>query len=203
MSDERKNDVQALRRVRDEARREAGRFSEDRDDPVPVRTAPAQARAEADPTRPERKSAPALLEPPDATAVNAAWVAEPPPRRGLAGLLGGLLERVLRPHLEAQRTFNARQVQLDNEILRHVESRSAATHRHYDRLLGDLGRRLDEADARHALLEKELVRHVQDLVQRIDLVLADSSRGRLSLQVALEEVRERLVRLEDTLRRPE
>jgi hypothetical protein len=40
-------------------------------------------------------------------------------------------------------------------------------------------------------------------VQRIDLVLADSSRGRLSLQVALEEVRERLVGLEDALRRPE
>jgi hypothetical protein len=202
VSDERKNDVQALRRVRDEARREAGHSAEGRDDPVPSRVTRAQARSEADPKAPEREPAPAL-EPPDATAVNAAWVAEPPPRRGLSGLLGSLLERVLRPHFEAQRTFNARQVQLDNEILRHVESRSAATHRHYDRLLGDLGRRLDEADARHALLEEELVRHVQDLVQRIDLVLADSSRGRLSLQVALEEVRERLVGLEDALRRPE
>jgi hypothetical protein len=150
-----------------------------------------------------RKEPPPIVKPPDATAVNAAWIAEPPPRRGLSALLGRLLERVIRPHLDAQRTFNARQVQLDNEILGYVESRSAATHRHYDRLLGNLGRRLDDADTRHALLEKEVVKHVQDLVQRIDLVLADSSRGRLSLELALEEVRERLVRLEDALRRLE
>jgi hypothetical protein len=167
-----------------------------------VRARPADAGSEAVSTPPERESVP-VLAPPDPAAVNATWTAEVPPRRGLSGLLEHLLGRVLRPRFEAQRTFNARQVQLDNEILRYVESRSKATHRHYDRLLGDLGRRLDEVDTRHAILERELVEHVQDLVQRIDLVLADSSRGRLSLQLALEEVRERLVRLEETLRRPE
>jgi hypothetical protein len=94
-------------------------------------------------------------------------------------------------------------VQLDNELLAYLESRSAATHRHYDRLLGDLGRRLDEADERHAILEKELVGHVQDLVRRIDLVLADANRGRAALEFALEDIRERLVRVEKTLRRRE
>jgi hypothetical protein len=94
-------------------------------------------------------------------------------------------------------------VQLDNEVLEYVEKRSAITHQHYDRLLGDLGRRLDEADERHALLERELVGHVQDLVRRIDLVLAEASRGRGGLEFALEEVRERLTRLEEVLRRPE
>jgi hypothetical protein len=94
-------------------------------------------------------------------------------------------------------------VQLDNEMLEYLERRSAATHRHYDRLLGELGRRLDESDERHAILERELVGHVQDLVRRIDLVLADGSRGRLGLEFALEEVRERLAGLEKVLRRPE
>jgi hypothetical protein len=114
-----------------------------------------------------------------------------------------LLERLLQPRFEAQRAFNSHQVQLDNEMLAYLELRSAAIQRNYDRLLGDLGRRLDEADERHAILEKELVGHVQDLVRRIDLVLADTSRGRAGLEFALEEIRERLARVEKTLRRPE
>jgi hypothetical protein len=202
VSDERDDDVEVLRQVKDEARREARRSGEGADTPVPAHAAPAQVPPETRNPTPPVESAPAL-EPPDAAAVNAAWDADPTPRRGLSGLLESLLGRVLRPRFEAQRTFNARQVQLDNEILRHVAARSEATHRHYDHLLGKLGRRLDEADTRHSLLEAELARHVQDLVQRIDLVLAESSRGKLSLELALEEVRERLVRLEDTLRRPE
>ena len=141
--------------------------------------------------------------PPDSTAVNAAWPAVGLPSRGPAGLLRRLVERVLHPRLEAQRAFNSSQVQLDNEMLEYLERRSAATHRHYDRLLGELGRRLDESDERHAILERELVGHVQDLVRRIDLVLADGSRGRLGLEFALEEVRERLAGLEKVLRRPE
>ena len=40
---------------------------------------------------------------------------------------------------EAQRTWNAHQVRLDNELLRYLEERFAATHRHYDRLLGAAG----------------------------------------------------------------
>jgi hypothetical protein len=124
-------------------------------------------------------------------------------RRGLAGRARQVLERLLRPRLEAQQAFNARQVQLDNQILDYLERRSAATHQHYDRILGDLGRRLEEADERHAILEREVVGHVQDLVRRIDIVLTEGSRGRLALEFALEEVKERLTRLEKALRHPE
>ncbi len=139
-------------------------------------------------------------EPPDATAVNESWRAESPPGSGLRGLLERLLGRVLGPRFEAQRAFNARQVQLDNELLRYLEERLAATHRHYDRLLAGTGGRLEDVDERHRLLERELLRHVQDLVARIDLVLAEASREKLALAFELEETRARLARLEQALR---
>jgi hypothetical protein len=94
-------------------------------------------------------------------------------------------------------------VQLDDEIIQYLERRLEATHRHYDGLLGELGQRLDEADERHRILERELVGHVHDLVRRIDLVLTEGSRGRLAQEFALEEVRVRLTRLEKVLRPPE
>lgn len=140
--------------------------------------------------------------PPDAAPVNAAWAAEPPsPPSRLARAFERLLLRVLGPRFAAQREFNARQVQLDNEALGYLEQRLAATHRHYDHLLGELGRRLDEADERHRQLESELVHHVQDLVQRIDIVLLESNRDRLALVQALEDARSRLARLEQSVRR--
>ena len=55
-----------------------------------------------------------------------------PPRRPLGPRWRGFLERFLGPRLEAQVAFNAKQVQLDNEILGYVDARFAATHRHYD-----------------------------------------------------------------------
>ena len=139
--------------------------------------------------------------PPDALPVNEAWPAEPAPAHGMRGLLERLLLRVLAPRFAAQREFNARQVRLDNDTLRYLDERSAATHRHYDALLGRLGRRLDEADTRHRQLERELVEHVQDLVRRIDVVLLEANRDRSSLAQALEETRARLAALERTLRR--
>ena len=117
------------------------------------------------------------------------------------GALERLLLRVLGPRFAAQREFNARQVRLDNETLAYLQERLAATHRHYDRLLGELGRRLDEADERHqAARATSSSRHVQDLVQRIDVVLLESNRDRLALVQALEDARERLERLERATR---
>ena len=113
-----------------------------------------------------------------------------------------LLARFLAPQLEAQRAFNADQVRLDNALLRHVEERNAASHRHYDRLLGALGKRLDEVDERHAQLSRELVAHVHDLARRIDLVLAEAERGRPALEHALQDLRARVARIEDALRPP-
>jgi len=179
--------------VREEARAAAVEAAPEPAPPVPR---PAVVR------RPE---APAPAEPvpapPDATAVNDAWPAEGPTRHGLTGLVHRVVGRLLGGRFEAQRAWNAHQVRLDNELLRYVEERFAATHRHYDRLLGLQGRRLDEIDERHVLLERELVVHVQDLVRRIDLVLAESGRGRAGQELVLADLRARLARLEEALRR--
>jgi len=140
--------------------------------------------------------------PPDPGPVNASWRALGEPGRGVGGLLSRLLARYLSPQLEAQRAFNADQVRLDNALLQHLEERLAATHRHYDRVLGAAGRRLDEVDERHAQLAAELVAHVHDLARRIDLVLAEADRGRPALEFAIRDLRERVARLEDALRPP-
>jgi len=154
--------------------------------PEPLPKAPAPAPEAAPP-------------PPDPAAVNALWRAEPPaPPRSL---WGRLVARLLRARLEAQVAFNARQVQLDNEILAYLDARFAATHRHYDAVLGLTGRHLAEIDERHLILQEELVAHVHDLIQRIDLVLAEVERGRVSGESALRDVRARLRLLEERLPR--
>jgi hypothetical protein len=192
MSEERKDVAEELRRVRDEVRRRALLGGG-----TPAPSAPEVREPRAVPREELPPEAPAPA-PPDAAAVNESWRAEAP---APGGRLRRLFERLLAPRLEAQRTFNARQVQLDNEILRYLEERFAATHRHYDRILGQYGRHLGEADERHMILQEELVAHVQDLVRRIDLVLAESHRGRLALEFALEDLRAHLTRLEEGLRR--
>ena len=142
-----------------------------------------------------------LPEPPDAAAVNAAWAAEAEGPRGLAGLVLRAVDRLLGPRFAAQRDFNARQVQLDNAVLRYVAERFTATHETYDPLLGALGRRLDEADERHRRLEAEVQAHVRDLARRVDIVLEESTRGALAQDGAIEELRARLLRLEEGRRR--
>jgi hypothetical protein len=195
MSEDGKDVAEELRRVREEVRRRA----------VPGGAAPAGGlpAPEARPPKPvAREQLPvpeAAPSPPDATAVNQTWRAEAPAPVGPGSFLRRLVDRVLGPRLEAQRAFNARQVQLDNEILRYLDERFAATHRHYDRILGLYGRHLGEADERHMILQEELVAHVRDLVRRIDLVLAESDRDRLSLEAALEDVRSSLRRLDERL----
>jgi hypothetical protein len=144
---------------------------------------------------PDDRAADPLPAAPDLGPVNASWTTKPP-----LGLLGRLLAWIQGPQLEAQRAFNADQVRLDNALLKYLEERLSATHRHYDRILGRAGQRLDEADARHRLLERELVKHVHDLARRIDLVLAEADRGRPALEHALAELRERVGRIEDALR---
>jgi hypothetical protein len=130
---------------------------------------------------------------PDAADVNAA--------RGLRGALARLVLWVLGPRLAAQVEWNAQQVRLDNEILDYVDARLAATHRHYDAVLGHTGRHLGEIDERHMILQEELVAHVHDLVHRIDLVLAEAEKGRLGLEHGLRDVKSRLLRLEERLGR--
>ena len=193
MADEQDDVAAELVRVREEARAAPAEAAPEPVPPVPRR---AGTRQPETPPPPEP-----LPSPPDATAVNDAWLAESPPRRGLVGLVQRVVGRLLGGRLEAQRAWNGHQVRLDNELLRYVEARFTATHRHYDRLLGLQGRRLDEVDERHVLLEGELVAHVQDLVRRIDLVLGESARGRVGQELVLADLRARLARLEEALRR--
>jgi hypothetical protein len=139
-------------------------------------------------------------EPPDLAAVNAAGPAQAPPGRGLRRRLAAFVEWLLAPRFAAQREFNAAQVRLDSELVVYLHARLAATHRHYDRLLAEQGRRQDDIDERHRQLERELLAHVRDLVSRIDLVLVEANREKQTLAFTLEETRTRLARLEQALR---
>jgi hypothetical protein len=197
MTDVRKNVARELRRVKEEVRQQALRAGEPT---AALPPAPAVRKPQPVPKEDAPPPEPAP-EPPDGARVNESWQAEPRAPRGIGGLLFRVLERLLRPRFEAQRAFNAHQVQLDNDILRHLEERSAATHRHYDRILGIYGRHLEEVDERHLILQKELVGHVEELIRRIDLVLEGGERGRLSLEHELRDLRRRLEELQASLSR--
>lgn len=195
---ERERVAQRLRRIRDGVRERAltdGTGTVETSPRRPVETsgplpAPPRAKAPPPPTRP------------DGTAVNDMWQATP--TRDLPGVWGRvtrLLRRLLAPSFEAQAAFNSKQVQLDNELLDHIDARLDATHRHYDAVLGQYGRHMAEIDERHMILQEELVAHVHELVERVDLVLSEAERGRLSLEFALQDIRARLTRLEERLER--
>ena len=148
---------------------------------------------------------PELVNPPPRPAaadVNAHWRAEAKPTPGaVKGRVARFVERLLAPRFAAQVEWNAKQVRLDNELLDYVDARLAATHRHYDAVLGHTGRHLGEIDERHMILQEELVAHVHDLVKRVDLVLAESEKGRLGLEHGLRDVKSRLLLLEERLGR--
>jgi hypothetical protein len=182
--------AEELRRVREAVSQEPlpERPSEDVLPPARPTRQPARAAREPDP------EATALdLSAPDLGPLNEAW-----DLAGVApgGRLARLVRRLLGPWLRAQTEFNARQVRFDNRALAWIEARLAHTHRHYDAVLGQHGRHMEEIDQRHLQLQEDLVAHVHDLVQRIDLVLADGERGRVSLELALRDLRARLGELE-------
>jgi hypothetical protein len=196
MGDERERVAEELRRVRDEVRRRALLVGEGE----AARPAPRTTLTTSPGSEPAPEPVPPPS-PPDAAAVNAAWPAEGTPPRGLSGFLSRLVERLLSPRLEAQVAFNSRQVQLDNELLAYLQARAEATHRHYDAVLGGVGRHLAEIDERHLILQEELVAHVQDLVKRVDLVLAEAERQRRALLTELRALEARVAVLEDAARR--
>jgi hypothetical protein len=137
---------------------------------------------------------------PDNAALNAGWrVRDTLGGGGWRRLLARGLGRVLARLLDAQESFNSRQVQFDNALLDYIDARLTATHRHYDEVLGLHGRHMGEIDERHLILQEELVTHVHDLVRRIDLVLAEAERGRLGLERDLRDVRDRARQLEERL----
>ena len=145
--------------------------------------------------RPAAAAAPALPAPPDAAPVNEAWRTEPVG----GGVVRRWLERALRPRLDAQVAFNARQAQLDNALIEWLLARFAATHDHYDRLHHTATGRMDDIDERHLQLQERLVVHVHELVRRIDFVLEASERSRLSAEADLRRLSARVEELEKRL----
>jgi hypothetical protein len=197
LSDERTRLAEELRRIR-EAVRERALLTE-----TPTALPPAATVHRPEPLSRE-KAAPAepIPAPPDGRAVNAGWDVRPTSRPGgWRGLVARLVHKAMGPTLDSQVAFNSNQVRFDNDLLAYVDARIDAVHRHYDAVLGTHGRHMGEIDERHLILQEELVAHVHDLVKRIDLVLSTAERGRLSLEFALRDVRARLTRLEDRLRR--
>jgi hypothetical protein len=131
-----------LERIRAEARARAEAEGRTAFEPPPP-PAPEPAAPPAPPPAPPGE--PVLPAPPDASSVNEAWRAEP----GAGGFVRRWLERALRPRLDAQVAFNARQAQLDNALLEWLQARFAATHEHYDRLHAAATRCMNEIDERH------------------------------------------------------
>ncbi len=135
--------------------------------------------------------------PPDLSPVNQSWPAGGPrPSSGISTLLDGSREK----DREAQVKFNADQVQLDNALVSWTAAHFAATHTHYDAAIARMQKRMDDIDTRHRELERELVRHVHDMARRIDVVLGEGEKGRVSHEAALRSIRERLRALEERLR---
>lgn len=171
----------------------------------PAERAPDEALGPARATRlPERP--PAAPEPPPPPPL----VAPDPVPLGQAaslhgrwpmGLWGRLARRLLAPLIATQSDWNARQAEWNSRLLAYVDGRADRTHRHYDEVLGIHSRHMADIDQRHLQLQEDLVGHVHDLVQRVDLVFSESERGRLALELALQDLRQRLLELEKRLLR--
>lgn len=133
--------------------------------------------------------------PPDLGPVNESWTAGGRPSGGISTLLAGASRE-----REAQVKFNSDQVQLDNALVSWTAAHFAATHAHYDAVIERMQKRMDDIDTRHRELERELVRHVHEMARRIDVVLGEGEKGRVSHEAALRSIRERLRALEERLR---
>ena len=126
------------------------------------------------------------------------------------GLLGRLLAPVrgplrqlvrfaLGPVIERQVQMNSAQVRFDNEMVQYVDERLDRVSRHYDDILGQHGKRMEEIDERHLILQQELVRHVHDLVERIEFVFETAETNHLHVAAVLRETREELKALVEKL----
>lgn len=134
--------------------------------------------------------------PPDLGPVNESWRAGgTAPRSRMAALVDPARDG----DREAQVKFNSDQVQLDNALVSWTSNHFGATHRHYDAVIGQMQKRMDDIDTRHRELERELIRHVHDMARRIDVVLGEGEKGRVSHEAALRSIRERLRVLEEKM----
>ncbi len=129
--------------------------------------------------------------------LNSLWnVASVKPQGFLAALFSPfrrLLQRfALGPVVERQVQMNSAQVRFDNEVIEYVDARLDRMGRHCDHVLGLHGKRMEEIDERHLILQQELIRHVHDLVERIEFVFETAETNHLQIDSALRETREEL-----------
>jgi hypothetical protein len=186
--------AEAFRQIREEARQhpqEAARLPTE----APAASEPAPLAALPKPPVPEAPSSP------DRRLLNERWnvgeaLAAPPSGRlgrGL-GFLRPALQRLARfalgPLVERQVELNSAQVRFDNEIVSYLDDRLERLTAHYDRVLGLHGKRMEEIDERHLILQQELVRHVHELVKRIEFVFENAEQNHLYLEGALRELRD-------------
>jgi len=193
--DDRKRElVDSLRSVRDKARdaREARPSLPEHADTT--KTMPALAKIAVEEPSDNVSS-------PERDELNALWnVAGAQPQGFLRGLFRRFLQRfALGPVFEHQVHMNSAQVRFDNEVVEYVDARLDRMGRHYDRVLGLHGKRMEEIDERHLILQQELIRHVHDLVERIEFVFETAETNHLQVDGALRETREELRQLAERL----
>ena len=100
-----------------------------------------------------------------------------------------IVKFALGPLVERQVEQNSAQVKFDNEFVDYVDKRIDHLSAHYDEILGLHGKRMEEIDERHLILQQELIRHVHDLVKRIDYVFETAEQNHLYLEGFLLELR--------------
>lgn len=195
--------VEALRAVRREARSEPT-----------ARLQPPPGPATAGSAKPlgsmPESRAPSSGTSPDRRVLNEKWnvsaTLEIPPQGRLGRFLAPLrrpLQKLIRfslgPLVEHQTEWNSAQVKFDNELVTYVDERMDRMTAHYDRVLGLHGKRMEEMDERHLILQQELIQHVHDLVKRIDFVFETAEQNHLYLEGMLREVREELQAIAERL----
>jgi hypothetical protein len=195
--------VAGLRAAREEARL-------DPDEPSRPAPYPVEIPSSKPLPRLETREGEGVLTSPDRDALNALWNVSGPETEQRAGALARwlrplrsplarLVRFALGPVVERQVRMNSAQVRFDNELVRYLDERFDRMSRHYDRVLGLHGRRMEEIDERHLILQQELIRHVHDLVARIELVFEAAEQNHLYLEGTLRETREELSRIAERL----
>jgi hypothetical protein len=191
--------VGALREVRDKARTEAR----------PGGKLPPGLKSEASARRLDPMNGPTkpkMPVSPDRSLLNERWdvstalTSRPEGRLGrLLTPIRGPLQRIVKfalgPLVERQVEQNSAQVKFDNEFVDYVDKRMDHLSAHYDEILGLHGKRMEEIDERHLILQQELIQHVHDLVKRIDYVFETAEQNHLYLEGFLREIREQLEEL--------
>ena len=191
--DQKRELVDSLRSVRDDAR-DSRQTQPSMPEPADAtRTTAALSKIAVEDTS-ENVSSPARDD------LNSLWnVASATPRSFLGKLFKPfrqLLQRfALGRVVERQVHMNSAQVRFDNEVIEYMDARLDRMGRHYDHVLGLHGKRMEEIDERHLILQQELIRHVHDLVERIEFVFETAETNHLQIDGALRETREELKEL--------